>query len=81
VNSALTSGHASALQRSCSIVRRMRLMRSHGCQRRASVSCFVHFVSVTFPRCSSIPTIARRSFLSSGLLSDVKIHTQRGASV
>jgi hypothetical protein len=37
VNSALTCGHASALQRVCSITRRTRLMRSQGCQRRASV--------------------------------------------
>jgi hypothetical protein len=29
-------GQASALQRSCSITRRTRLMRSQGCQRRAS---------------------------------------------
>ena len=29
--------HASALQRVCSITRRTRLMRSQGCQRRASV--------------------------------------------
>jgi len=36
LNSALTCGHASALQRSCSIARRTRLMRSQGCQRRVS---------------------------------------------
>src|SRR5437867_9279742 len=36
LNWTLTCGHASALQRSCSITRRTRLMRSQGCQRRAS---------------------------------------------
>jgi hypothetical protein len=34
----LTWGHASALQRVCSITRRTQLMRSQGCQRRTSVS-------------------------------------------
>src|SRR2546422_2200932 len=34
LNSALTCGHASALQRVCSITRSTRLMRSQGCQRR-----------------------------------------------
>src|SRR5713101_3765139 len=33
----LTCGQASALQRVCSITRKTRLMRSQGCQRRASV--------------------------------------------
>src|SRR5262249_38692832 len=35
-NSTLTTAHASALQRVCSITRRTRLMRSQGWQRRAS---------------------------------------------
>ena len=33
--------HASALQRVCSIARRTRLMRSHGCQRQASFTAFI----------------------------------------
>jgi hypothetical protein len=37
-NAAFTCGHACALQRSASIRRRTRLMRSHGCQRRASMA-------------------------------------------
>jgi hypothetical protein len=36
--SATPCAPASALQRVCSITRRTRLMRSHGCQRRALVS-------------------------------------------
>jgi hypothetical protein len=39
--SALTCVHASALQRVCSITRRTRLMRSQGCQRRASFNRFM----------------------------------------
>jgi len=35
LNSSLSTDHASALQRVCSITRRTRLMRSQGCQRRA----------------------------------------------
>src|SRR3989442_10140854 len=38
LNSALTCGHASALQRVCSITRSTRLMRSQGCQRRQAGS-------------------------------------------
>ena len=38
LNSTRTTDHASALQRVWSITRRTRLMRSQGCQRRASVT-------------------------------------------
>ncbi len=38
LNSTLTTDHVSALQRVCSTTRRTRLMRSQGCQRRASVT-------------------------------------------
>src|SRR4030095_12431007 len=46
LNSTLTTDYASALQRVCSITRRTRLMRSHGCQRRAS---FMASTSVVDP--------------------------------
>jgi hypothetical protein len=38
LNLILTTDHCSALHRVCSITRRTRLMRSQGCQRRASLS-------------------------------------------
>src|SRR5215813_1776334 len=38
LNSTQTTARASALHRVCGITRRTRLMRSQGCQRRASVS-------------------------------------------
>ena len=50
LNSALTDGHASALHRVWSITRRTRLMRSHGWQRRASVSLTSSSVRAG-PRC------------------------------
>ena len=46
LNSILTWDHASALQCVCSIMRRTRLMRSQGCQRRASVKPMNHLARV-----------------------------------
>jgi hypothetical protein len=41
LNSTLTTDHASAPQRVCSITRRTRLIRSQGCQRRASFTALI----------------------------------------
>jgi hypothetical protein len=60
--SALTCGHASALQRVWSITRRARLMRSQGSQRRASDS----FIAIS--RVSGPATRATRNVHGQGLV-------------
>src|SRR4029434_8809880 len=60
----------SALQRVCSIARRTRLMRSHGCQRWASVS----FIS------PSAPGLSVRRVSSLALLGGRSLHVDRSCA-
>src|SRR5215831_14820232 len=71
LSSTLTTDHASALHRVCSITRKTRLMRSHGCQRRASLLFTIPSASLPLASASA----SRRTTLSHLELSSGRLNS------